>query len=88
MSLIKTMRGVLISKNLKNWDDGSSGYFCTILLKDESTLNFWAPSAMGKNLSEAKDVEGFDDEEAENFRVECKDWNGKRKYQLQEPIVM
>jgi len=63
MPLVKAYRGVLISKNAKSFEDGNTGYFCTILQQDETMLNFWAPS--GIKVGEPMEVEGFD------FQASC-----------------
>jgi len=82
--LVKKVPGVLIEKYEKTFDDGGSGYYCSIVKEDETVLSFWCPLEKGDLVGEPVEVEGFKEKLSRNFILRVKEWNGRTKYSLVE----
>lgn len=80
--LIKSYRGVIVEKFEKEFEDGASGYFCTAVLGDGSMISFWCPLALEGLIGDARDVEGFSDQFAVDFKLRSREFGGRVKRSL------
>lgn len=85
MPLIKTIRGLLVEAIKREFPDGGGGHFCTILLKDDSLVNFWVPFGnLDEHTAPVHTVDKFDETLAKDWKLVSKVWNGKTKMSLVE----
>jgi len=81
--LTKKIRGILVEKTEKHFEDGGKGYFCQMISEDDQIVSFWAPSGIGELLTE-KSVEKYEEGEAETFVLRRRVFGGQEKLSLVE----
>jgi len=84
MPFIKSLRGVLIERSNKTWDDAKdqstpSGAFCSILTESEKIESFWVPGELLYKLPEVLEVDAYDDADARSYRCKINNFSGKEK---------
>jgi len=91
MPLIKTLKGVLIEANERTFPDAEdqnkpSGAFCTILLPDGNTQGFWCPAELLERgaTERVHTVDAYHEEDAVEWKVNFRHFNGKEKATLVE----
>jgi len=86
MSLINRVKGVVVEKIEKTFDDGSGGSIVIILKEDNTLLQFWANREFDDSIPEPIDTEEYDAADAHTFMIRTKMWDGKEKRHLVEVI--
>lgn len=85
--LSKTVEGVLIQSQPKEFADGGGGFFCSVLQKDGTTISFWAARELAVRVSHPHDVDVDGELPAElvdKWKLTGKPWEGKVKWSLVE----
>lgn len=82
MALIKSIRGNLVEKVERSFEDGTRGFFCTIVREDETLMSFWCKEDAEGDLGEVQEVEGYSAPLSRIFTLRAREWNGKTKYSM------
>jgi len=82
MPLIVHKSGVLVESTQKVFEDGTSGFYCQIVIEDGSIVAFWAPEDVASELGEVMEVEGWSQAKSRVYTLRLKEWNGKTKRTL------
>lgn len=70
-------------KKKKEFEVGHGGYVLQIMTENEDFVNVWAPESLEGVIPEPMDVEGYDEADAQTYRVRVTEWDGRKKYTLE-----
>jgi len=82
MALINNIRGVLVEKYDKEFEDGTKGAYCQIVNEEGNLIPFWVREQDLPLIGETLDVDGYVQARSRMFSLRAKEWNGKTKYTL------